>query len=772
VIPSPPQSDVDKNDILNDEEIQALSINVDELEKVRVFSCKNQNEMKRLEVNVRKIVKKKKENFKHVVIARKASDATKHKNLDYSGPAGPRYTDEGYIVGYSLLGSVEDFVEEALKNDQMDIQSPAVSCLTKPINEIQIDDLQTQIEDHKNHFSSKFDQKNALNNWQRHMKQRKDQQIRISNLLNKPIERLTMNGDQLWRSKLERRDLLNNFSRSPRAGYQKGAEFWDLAESVGDIDFGLKTTKGKTQCGAPFVLEQIGKPRTIQIETVTRGRDANEEQKFDRWKEENNKYFRKRLKSVQTGCRWLPHLADLENLEIICKKPEVKNDENLKPADKMASVQYGPEPQPPTPNPVNHFDGPSIVFCGQPVRWTGPTVDYEIDEGNAVRVNFQSAIDACDVTALQIENNGSTLINFDWSRLPVSPSFDVIKLDTVQRFYFDTSHGSILPNDVAILPVTFKSPNVGIFYETWRFDTQPFLDSGRPLTLILRGVATDEDQREDLRRRCDEVEKMLDRKEAEEVAAKMISHLIGGIRTPERCLSPFEANVTEQQIFERSNPHLFYNYQVVNELKQMYEQLHSDRDDEVRPEWNLSIKDLYDRVLQIEDMDACETLLSGINDVIERGLTSPPDLPITEAKYNIAAATLREMLDEISGCSLRLKTSKKISSSESVQLIKKEKKLEVVKDDQKKKSKKDRPKSKDGKSNTRLSVSRSGFTESTEAFIDLEEVKSTASELKPDDLLDAGQYSKYLEKFHIHVKEIVQQKFDQIFKSFEDIDNS
>ena len=35
---------------------------------------------------------------------------------------------------------------------------------------------------------------------------------------------------------------------------QKGAEFWDLAESVGDIDFGLKTTKGKTQCGAPFVL--------------------------------------------------------------------------------------------------------------------------------------------------------------------------------------------------------------------------------------------------------------------------------------------------------------------------------------------------------------------------------------------------------------------------------------------------------------------------------------------------------------------------------------
>ena len=46
--------------------------------------------MKRLEVNVRKIVKKKKENFKHVVIARKASDATKHKNLDYSGPAGPR----------------------------------------------------------------------------------------------------------------------------------------------------------------------------------------------------------------------------------------------------------------------------------------------------------------------------------------------------------------------------------------------------------------------------------------------------------------------------------------------------------------------------------------------------------------------------------------------------------------------------------------------------------------------------------------------------------
>ena len=56
-----------------------------------------------------------------------------------------------------------------------------------------------------------------------------------------------------------------------------------------------------------------------------------------------------------------------------------------------------------------------------------------------------------------------------------------------QRFYFDTKSGVILPGDTLNFPFIFKSPNAGIFTETWELMTKPILCGGAPISVTLRG---------------------------------------------------------------------------------------------------------------------------------------------------------------------------------------------------------------------------------------------------------------------------------------------
>ena len=58
----------------------------------------------------------------------------------------------------------------------------------------------------------------------------------------------------------------------------------------------------------------------------------------------------------------------------------------------------------------------------------------------------------------------------------------------------------ILPNSSINMPLTFVSPNAGIFAETWQLDTQPELCGGSPIYIILRGIATEADKFADKRK--------------------------------------------------------------------------------------------------------------------------------------------------------------------------------------------------------------------------------------------------------------------------------
>lgn len=108
-----------------------------------------------------------------------------------------------------------------------------------------------------------------------------------------------------------------------------------------------------------------------------------------------------------------------------------------------------------------------------------------------------------------------------------------------------------MPGECFKLHVVFKSLKGGIFTEKWEFLTQPALLSGASLVLTLRGVAVQEDKHKKNRAL---IEKQLLNKEAEILANQMIDLILSGVRTPERCQSPQNTYLTEEDLFNQINP--------------------------------------------------------------------------------------------------------------------------------------------------------------------------------------------------------------------------
>uniref|UniRef100_A0A4W3GC29 MYCBP-associated protein n=1 Tax=Callorhinchus milii TaxID=7868 RepID=A0A4W3GC29_CALMI len=221
--------------------------------------------------------------------------------------------------------------------------------------------------------------------------------------------------------------------------------------------------------------------------------------------------------------------------------------------------------------------GPSIRFCGQPVRWLGGKGSRKNEVGMVVRLTFEAMAGEKATSYMEILNDGTTAIFYRWKHLPQHCCFKKVSNDYwVQRFYFNTN-GVILPGENIIFTLIFKSENPGIFNDLWEFSTHPVLLGGAPLRVGLWGVALYEDKTESLRRR---LQVKLERKEKMTIVNYLINDVISGVRTPDRSRSPIEAYYTEEEIFHRKNPKLFYNHPVVESIKQLWDQCFVKREEE------------------------------------------------------------------------------------------------------------------------------------------------------------------------------------------------
>ena len=61
----------------------------------------------------------------------------------------------------------------------------------------------------------------------------------------------------------------------------------------------------------------------------------------------------------------------------------------------------------------------------------------------------------------------------------------------------------ILPGVTISIPFFFKSPNSGIFTETWHLETQPLLCAGAKIEVVLRGISTETDRYENERNKIE-----------------------------------------------------------------------------------------------------------------------------------------------------------------------------------------------------------------------------------------------------------------------------
>merc|ERR1719244_996379 len=113
--------------------------------------------------------------------------------------------------------------------------------------------------------------------------------------------------------------------------------------------------------------------------------------------------------------------------------------------------------------------GPSIVFAGTRAGWTGDDKSNRGMTAHEARVNFQTGEGERAMSHLQILNEGTTAIYYNWKKVFKPNHFD-IKRENIQRFYFNKQNGVILPGDTLSLDLTFKSPQAGIYSETWQFE--------------------------------------------------------------------------------------------------------------------------------------------------------------------------------------------------------------------------------------------------------------------------------------------------------------
>ncbi|RXM28626.1 MYCBP-associated protein [Acipenser ruthenus] len=559
---SPPVSEEQpKSPTLKGDDIQALAIKVEDLEKLHIPHPPKDSQ--KLAAVTRLLVRKNKpkedERRKiHLVVARPAPADAAVQPLSYASHSGSRFEVNRKILPHSILGSLADFKKEAVSRGDTELADlipdppdPGSRVLTlggcgkqskAPVRE---------------QPNLPVSQTHALQNWQQHMAERKRQQGFISSLLQKPVEKLVMNESDNFRQTQEQRDVID---RSLPAlhygkGYRRGSEFWNQPQRIGDELTGLPITLTQTEQGYPEPVTHIGQPRSIRLET---GTILPENMDPSRRPWDKSLYLLQRREELKSVLKDLDFSQpDIEGLEVIGigqpftsvsveyhpieeeKESEMDEKENQDPLEEYPDVM------------MEAILVPSIQFCGQPAQWIGTTDSHKGEVGIAAPLTFEAFVDDRATSHLDVTNDGSTAVYYSWKRLPHPSSFKEVQRERhVQRFYFNTSGGVILPGGMQRFLFTFKSGIAGIFSESWELCTHPVLLGGASMEVTLRGVALYEDKLVEVRQ---SIQRELEAKEALATVKQIVETLVAGVRTPERPCSPVDSYITQEEIFQRKN---------------------------------------------------------------------------------------------------------------------------------------------------------------------------------------------------------------------------
>ncbi|WAR25478.1 MYBPP-like protein [Mya arenaria] len=569
---------------------------------------------------------------------------------------------------HHILGNYGEFQQEAIRRgDLMDIPATSHDEMS------QVPTLKYE-KKRRRQYSDQWGrdmESNALHNWQLKMLERKRQQGYISKLLQKPPQDLAMNQADNYRRIQEDRYIVERTIPAVDygKGFRVGSEFWKQQECFGDDLTGVHMTLTQTEKGYPPPIEHIGIPPAIREEKGWNWAPTHTRPMHYPW--HKAPYLEQRKKQLKPYEEELdPHKPNFEGLEVVGSsqpyegRGTVAEERSASESAMLLDLERAPqtemdgdeedeqeftgEPRADS-NPSPVF-GPSIQFAGQAARWTGDSYSFQDQVGIEARVNFETLSGDRVTSYLTIINNGTTSIYYDWKKRPKDNPFD-LNQTSVQRFYFNNSSGVILPGETMKFPFVFKSPNAGVFQEQWQFETRPVVCGGAALIVTLRGIAFAEDKYKDQRLK---LESELRGKEAGQMMRHILEEIIGGMQTPDRPSSPIDAYITEEEIFMRNNPKMYYHHDAVQELKQMYVDLAPPEEQEGRV-WGLSVDDLKDDILLLDDEDERqEAFLHQLNACVSR-LSFTPQRPKQKQLYKAGYQCLLEAVDEMVNQSIVLR---------------------------------------------------------------------------------------------------------------------
>ncbi|XP_051889317.1 MYCBP-associated protein [Pristis pectinata] len=562
----------EKDDVLKGEDIMALAIKPEDLHKLHVPRAP----LKVIPTTSRIVIRKPKPKEEVMVkrlVAKPTLPVDELKTMDYSGPGGPRFDAEGRVLPHSILGSLVDFKHELL--------AQGLTEMANMISERQPSETKSQhlpVYEKKPKeiiYANLHNQDRALANWQWHMAERKRTQHILSNLLEKPVEDLMMNQSEDLGQMRQQSTLIDQTiaALGPGKGYRIGSEFWSLPPMIGDELSGVRATLNQTERGFPPPIVHIGKPQTIKKET---GTDFPNGKKHSKKYKSENMYLKQRLEEMKIVLRQLDFKEpDIDQLEVIgTGRPyssisvehfpieddhsTARNKENIELLEDYPDIIEVP------------IIGPSIMFCGHPARWLNNTSSHKDEVGMIVRLTFEAMAGDRASSCLELVNDGTTVIYYNWKRLPEPQHCVKPPSDTwMQRFYFNTNSGVILPGETINLPFTFKSPNAGIFTDFWEFCTHPVLLAGASLQVALWGVALFADRNEGARQ---QLQQELEKKEKMAIIEHLLDEVVAGVGTPQRSQSPPGISLTEKEMFEIKNPKLHYKNEIVQSLKELWKE--------------------------------------------------------------------------------------------------------------------------------------------------------------------------------------------------------
>ncbi|XP_030636292.1 MYCBP-associated protein [Chanos chanos] len=674
---------------LKGEEVQALLIKQEDLEKLRVPQPPRASQKSRAttHVLVRKTcppdeVKK----IVRVAVARPLPQDTVAEPLDYTGPGGPRFDSNGMVLPHSILGSLRDFKCEMEARGEMELVKRVPDLRREP--PLQAGGLRCNEKPRLFPSEQHYIQRHALQHWDRHMTQRRRQQDFISELLQKPVEQLLMTQSSHFRQTQEQRELLSRALPALHSGhgYRVGSEFWSLPQQFGDDLSGITATLTQTERGKPAPVTHISQPQTLRLES---GNLLPDQSDSVRRKWDSSVYLQQRRHELRDVLSELDfNQPETDRLEVIgsalpFRSVTVRSSDPLgEEREDQESEREGNDAEP-TENedPLAMYEDivqeavlvPALRFCGELASWTDNTAPaHKGDVGICARLTFETVVGQRVCSHVDLENEGSTAIYYSWQRIPQAESFPGVQSHRhTQYFYFNSSTGVILPGDHQRIVFTFKSEGPGVMREVWQLSTHPVLLGGASLQLTLWGVALYQDNTADQRA---DLELELQQRETWSISRSLVSELLRGVCTPERPGSPAQLYITEEDQFHTNNPTLHYHHRTVEALKDLWEcVIRSEVKGSANIEskdtptegciWDLSLESLRQLILTIPKGEPEENGTAG--PCLEEALTeynalilellkpAPPSPPIS--LHTVGLQLWRELLDGLGSSALRLR---------------------------------------------------------------------------------------------------------------------